>query len=129
MPCILHPSLALAASGVFLIAILTPFATLFQRRTWVKAQVLLLGTVLTPGRRTVTSALRVTGLSDDRTFANYHHVLNCAQWSPLKLSQVLLRLLLHYFEQKAGPLVFGIETPWNTVGGRELAPGAFTGMA
>jgi hypothetical protein len=36
-----------------------------------KAQVLLPGTVLTPGRRTVTSAPRVTGLSDDRTFANY----------------------------------------------------------
>jgi hypothetical protein len=87
-----------------IIAILTPFATLFQPRTWMKAQVLLPGTVLTPGRRAVTSALRVAGLSDDRTFANYHHVLNRAQWSPLKLSQVLLRLLFHCFEQKVGPL-------------------------
>jgi hypothetical protein len=78
-----------------IITILTPFATLFQRRTWLKAQVLLIGTILTPGKRTVTSALRVMGLSDDGSFANYHQVLNRARWSPLKLSWVLLGLLLH----------------------------------
>jgi hypothetical protein len=92
-----------------IITILIPFATLFQRRTWMKAQVLLIGTILTPGKRTVTSALRVMGLSNAGTFANYHHVLNRARWSPLKLSQVLLRLLLHYLDRKDGPLVFGID--------------------
>jgi hypothetical protein len=92
-----------------IIAILTPFATLFQSRTWLKAQVLLIGTILTPGKRTVTSALRVMGLSHTGTFAQYHQVLNRASWSSLKLSQVLLRLLLHYFDEKVGPLVFGID--------------------
>ena len=67
------------------ISILAPFATLFQSRTWIKAQVLLVGAVLSPGKRTVTSALRVMGLSDDKSFARYHQVLNRAAWSPLQL--------------------------------------------
>ena len=56
-------------------------------------QVLLVGAVLATHRRTVTSALRVMGLSDDKGFARYHHVLNRAEWSPLQLSRVLLSLL------------------------------------
>ena len=92
-----------------IIPILTPFATLFQSRTWLKAQVLLIGAILTPGKRTITSALRVMGLSRAGTFAKYHQVLNRASWSSLQLSQVLLRLLLGYLDQKVGPLVFGID--------------------
>ena len=67
-----------------IIPILQPFSTLFQRRTWVKAQVLLVGAVLAPRKRTVTSALRVMGLSDDDGFAIYHHVLNRAVFSSLR---------------------------------------------
>ena len=40
-----------------IISILAPFAMLFQSRTWTKAQLLLVGAVLSPGKRTVTSAL------------------------------------------------------------------------
>jgi hypothetical protein len=102
-----------------IIPILTPFATLFQRRTWEKVQVLLMGVNLAPGKRTVTSALRVMGLSHDGSFAKYHQVLNRASWSSLKLSQVLLNLLLRYLASVDGPLVFGIdktlERLWRTV--------------
>ena len=59
-----------------IVAVLLPFATLFQNRTWIKAQVLLVGTVLAPGQRSVASALRVMGLCGDRNYARYHHVLN-----------------------------------------------------
>lgn len=92
-----------------IIPILEPFSTLFDRRTWMKAQVLLVGTILTPGKRTVTSALRAVGLSDERAFANYHHVLNRAVWSSLELSQELLYLLILYFGTKDAPLVFGMD--------------------
>jgi hypothetical protein len=92
-----------------IIPILTPFATLFQRRTWEKVQVLLMGAILAPGKRTVTSALRVMGLSHDGTFGKYHQVLNRASWSSLKLSRVLLSLLLRYLASAEGPLVFGID--------------------
>ena len=89
-------------------AVLLPFATLFQNRTWRNAQVLLVGTVLTPGQRTVAAALRVMGRSSDRNYARYHHMLNRAAWSPLQVSQVLLKLLLQHLDRGDAPLVFGI---------------------
>ena len=92
-----------------ILAVLIPFATLFQQRTWRKAQVLLVGAILAPGQRTVAAALRVMGLSGDRNYARYHQVLNRAAWSPLQLSQVLLRLLLQHLDRGDGPLVFGID--------------------
>ena len=92
-----------------IVAVLLPFATLFQQRTWIKAQVLLAGAILSPGQRTVASALRVMGLCGDRNYARYHHVLNRAVWSPLQVSQVLLRLLLQHLDRGEGPLVFGID--------------------
>ena len=81
-----------------IVAVLVPFAPIFQVRTWRKAQVLLVGTILTPGRRTVAAALRVMGLSGDRNYACYHQVLSRASWSTLAASQILLRLLLEHLE-------------------------------
>ena len=52
-----------------IISILKPFAPMFQAKTWTKAHVLLVGTVLATRKRTVTSALRIMGLSDDTSFA------------------------------------------------------------
>ena len=57
-----------------IVALLVPFATLFTSPTWRKAQVLLVGAILTPGQRTVAAALRVMGLSDQRDYARYHEV-------------------------------------------------------
>ena len=65
-----------------IVPVLHPFATLFRNPTWRKAQILLVGAILAPGQRTVASALRVMGLSDDRNYARYHQVLNRAVWSP-----------------------------------------------
>ena len=92
-----------------IVTVLIPFAALFQNRTWCKAQALLVGAVLTPGQRTVAATLRVMGLSRDRNYARYHHVLNRAAWSPLEASQILLRLLLQHLDRGDGPLVFGID--------------------
>ena len=49
-----------------ILPLLLPFATLFSNPTWRKAQVLLVGAILTPGQRTVAAALRVMGRSDQR---------------------------------------------------------------
>ena len=92
-----------------ILPVLIPFATLFRGPTWRKAQVLLVGAILAPGQRTVASALRVMGLSGDRNYARYHHVLNRAAWSPLHVSQVLLGLLIRHLDRSDGPLVFGID--------------------
>ena len=47
-----------------IVPILSPFATLFTNPTWQKAQLLLVGAILTPGQRTVAAALRVMGRSN-----------------------------------------------------------------
>ena len=65
-----------------LIDVLVPFMPLFRSQTWAKAQLLLVGAILSPGKRIATSALRVLGLDQERGFAKYHHVLNRARWSP-----------------------------------------------
>ena len=103
-----------------IISLLTPFSTLFQRGTWLKSQLLLVGAILSPGKRTVTSALRVMGLEDDRNFARYHHVLSRAVWHPLQLSRTLLWLLLQHLDQGDGPLVFGIDETLERRRGRRI---------
>jgi hypothetical protein len=77
-----------------IMTVLVPFAPLFHAKTWRKVPVLLIGTILTPGKRTVTAALRVMGLKDDSKFAKYHQVLNRAAWSPLAVAKRLLDLLV-----------------------------------
>ena len=62
-------------------AVILCFAPLFFQRSWRHAEVLLIGAILAPGQRTVTSILRITGLARERRFVNYHRVLNRAAWS------------------------------------------------
>ncbi len=66
-----------------IIQVIMPFAQVFSERVWDWAQVLLAGAILAPGKRTVTAALRVMGLKDDRQYQNYHRFLNRAKWSGL----------------------------------------------
>ena len=76
-----------------MVTLLLPFEHLFDPRTWRKAQLLVVGAILSPGKRTVSSALNILGIGQHGDFAIYHHVLNRAQWSPLRLSRVLLLLV------------------------------------
>ena len=92
-----------------IVAVLVPFAKLFTNPTWRKAQVLVVGAILTPGRRTVAAALRIMGRSDHRDYARYHEVLNRAVWSPRQAARILLMLLLQHLDHGDDPLVFGID--------------------
>jgi DDE superfamily endonuclease len=92
------------------IDLIEPFAPCFYGvTTWMKAQILLVGTILTPGKRVVTEALRVMGLNQSAKFAQYHQVLNRAAWSPLELAQVLLKLLVKTFVHAEDAVVLGID--------------------
>ena len=104
-----------------IVPILQPFSTLFHRRTWTKAQLLLFGAILSPRKRTITSALRVMGLGDDNGFAKYHHVLNRAVFSPLQLSRVLLLLLVQHLGRDDEPMVFGIDETIERRRGRRIS--------
>ena len=64
-------------------AVILAFTPVFrQQRTWRHAELLLIGAILAPGKRTVTSLLRIAGLSRERRFTTYHRVLNRAAWDP-----------------------------------------------
>lgn len=92
-----------------IIQVLRPFELLFSERVWEWAKILLIGAILAPGKRTVTAALRVMGLSDDAQFQNYHRVLNRAVWSPYAASRLLLRLLVSTFVPPDAPIVVGLD--------------------
>jgi hypothetical protein len=108
-----------------LASILLAFCPLFSGRVWKCAHVLFIGAILAPGKRTVSSALRVMGLGDERHFQNYHRVLNRAFWSCRRAGLILLRMLLDAFAPR-GPLVLGlddtIERRW---GGKIQARGIY----
>jgi hypothetical protein len=89
-------------------SIIIAFAPLFFNGVWHRAQILLIGAILAPGKRTVTSALRVMGLSGERRFPFYHRVLNRAVWSCRHASLILLRMLVAAFAP-TGPLVLVLD--------------------
>src|SRR5258707_13691412 len=74
-----------------------------------KAHMLVIGALLTTGKRTVSAVLRVMGLSQERNYPKYHQVLSRASWSGLAVSLILLRSLLKTFGKVGEPLVFGID--------------------
>lgn len=91
-----------------LASIILAFCPLFSGRVWKCAHVLLIGAILAPGKRTVSSALRIMGLGNEQHFQNYHRVLNRSAWSCRQASLILIRLLLDTFAPR-GPLVLGLD--------------------
>jgi hypothetical protein len=89
--------------------IIGAFRQVFSERVWDWAQILLVGSILAPHIRTVTSALRVMGLSQDKQFQNFHRVLNRAKWSGLTASKILLGLLIAAFIASDVPLLLGAD--------------------
>ena len=88
--------------------VIATFSPLFLQRSWRHAEVLLTGTILDPGMRTVASILRISGLAGEQRFVNYYRVLNHAAWCPRTASRLLLSLLLTAFVP-CGPVVLGID--------------------
>jgi DDE superfamily endonuclease len=84
------------------------FAPVFSRPVWQHVKVLMTGTVLALGQRTVTAILRIMGRSAAPDFQTYHRVLNRPVWSPLTASRLLLRLLVAVFIPR-GVVIFGLD--------------------
>jgi DDE superfamily endonuclease len=84
------------------------FAPLLSKRVWEHAQVLIVGALLAPGKRTVTAVLRVLGLEQEPHFQKYHRVLNRARWSSVAVARVLLGLVVETFVA-TGPVVIGVD--------------------
>lgn len=92
-----------------IIHVLRPFEWAFSERVWEWAKILLIGAILAPGIRTVTAALRVMGLSQERQFQNYHRVLNRAKWSSRRVSRIVLGLLVRAFVPADQAVVLGLD--------------------
>ena len=102
------------------LTIIRGFAPLFTTRVWRRAQVLLIGAILPPGKRTVTAVLRIMGLEQERCFKTYHRVLSRARWSGLAASRQLLILLVRVFVPP-GPIVLGLDDTIEWRWGRKIA--------
>jgi hypothetical protein len=70
----------------------------------------MVGAILAPGRRTLSSALRAMGLDQYKRFDRYNRVLSRARCSSLEASRILLGVLLEAFVGE-GPLIL-----WNYLG-------------
>ena len=104
-----------------IILVLAPFAPLFSHRVWDHAQLLLLGAILAPGPRTVTTALRAMGLAAERHFTDYHRVLNRATWSGRQASRILLGLLITGLLPPGAPIILGADDTVERRSGRKIA--------
>jgi hypothetical protein len=96
------------ALPIELMNVITVFAPLFTKPTWEHVKLLIAGAILSPGKRTITSALRVMGRGQKKDFQSFHRVLNRAVWSTLKASRLLLGLLVSCFVTE-GPVVVGLD--------------------
>ena len=80
-----------------IIQLVENFRPAFTEPTYQKLLVLMSGTLLSKGRRTVTAALRTMGLEQEGDWSKYHHVLNRGKWDGLFLSTILLHLIVGTF--------------------------------
>lgn len=108
-----HPSGAITAPDPQLVppilaVWLSVFRPCFTTPVWNRVLVLMAGTVLAPGKRTVTQVLRVMGLADEPGFGRYHEVLSRARWDARDVAR---RLLLYIIERLLpdGELVIGVD--------------------
>ena len=103
-----------------IIQLLSVFAIAFTVPTFKNMIVLTYGAILTPGRRTVTAALRVMGLADSPDFGKYHRVLNRARWQPLLLSRLLLGLIILLCLPATAPLTLAVDETLERRWGRQI---------
>ena len=80
-----------------LMSFVIAFGPLFSKPVFNRVKALVTGAILSPRSRTVTNALRVMGLSQEKHFQNYHRVLGRATWNSLGVSRILLKLLVKTF--------------------------------
>ena len=103
-----------------IMSVVCEFESAFSQPTWSKVQVLILGTLLARGRRTVTAALRHRGLHEASQFGLYHHVLNRARWSAWAWSRRMVLRLVRTFVAVGGELTFVIDETLERRWGRRI---------
>jgi hypothetical protein len=103
------------------LAWLGPLSSAFGKRTWRRALVLVAGTILAQGPRTVASALRAAGLGTVPGFCAYHRVLSRRRWSGRAVARLLLAELLRALVPPDAPVVVGLDETLERRWGRRIA--------
>ena len=102
------------------VALMVALAPLFSKPGFQHMPVLRVGAILSPGKRTVTQALRGTGQRQDTHFQNDHRVLHRAVWSSRAAGQRRLGWLSSALAQ-SGPMVFGLDDTMARRRGEKMA--------
>jgi hypothetical protein len=102
------------------LAVILPYAGLFCRRVFAHVQLLLVGAILAPGKRTITSVLRIVGRQHERGFGKYHRVLSQARWSARAAGRLLLTQLIAVFAG-SGPVLVGLDETLERRWGAQIA--------
>jgi hypothetical protein len=103
-----------------IIQLLATFAAAMTAPTFANALVLIYGVILTPGRRTVASALRVMGQEGETNPSKYHRVLARGRWSPWQMSRLLLGLLVSSFVPEGAALTLLVDETLERRAGRKI---------
>ena len=103
-----------------IIHLLSAFKSQMTAPTFRNACLLIYGSILAPGKRTITAALRVLGIKDP-AFCKYHRVLSRNQWSPLNMSRILLGLLVQTFVSSDQPLLVPVDETLERRQGKRIA--------
>ncbi|WP_292572443.1 transposase [Mesorhizobium sp.] len=116
-----HPSAAVGdAVPQILRQWLQALRACFTAPSWDHVLVLVMGALLAPGKRTVSSCLRMTGRAEAANFASYHQILNRACWSPRAVARRLLGLVVERLVPD-GPIVIGMDYTIERRWGRRIS--------
>ncbi|WP_246727284.1 transposase [Rhizobium leguminosarum] len=99
---------------------LSPFRFWFTAPSWEHLLVLVMGALLSPGKRTVTACLRITGRAEASNFAAYHQLLNRSPLEPPPLAARLLSIIVARFVP-VGPVVIGMDDTIERRWGQRIA--------
>lgn len=86
------------------------FAPAFTRRSFRRFVLLLVGTIVTPGRRTVSHVLWTVRWLIDGHPSSYHRFFSAARWSLWPLAHVLAAMVLELVPRDQPVLIGGDDT-------------------
>jgi hypothetical protein len=97
-------------SPTFALPVLTMLRPTFSTPTYKRFLVLLLGTLLTTGRRTITNILRTVRHQAPGPASSYHRVFSRRRWSTWVMARAVIRFLLDHVVQPGPVLLAGDDT-------------------
>ena len=89
---------------IIILSILSEFSHIFKKPTWIKAQILLIGAIITKNKRNSYFLLEFHWTFTSKRFEKFHRVLNRDKWNMFATVKVLvilktLKICVFYFKK------------------------------